>query len=252
MPPDRWPNSIRQINDLPQEDKHAVYSTLLPDIFQDTRAVDIRCPGGSGSVEITVYHVPDAPDPALYLQMGDSFTSQLVVLMVIVNDPDSPRFDIDRDESGHPTQLGTASRNMAEEIRAMQAGLGPGQIRRGLRIFRAALPAFDTFVANMGHDLYFVEPLFYHNAITFERYGLTYMRGLSKMRAIHIDFQPGGKLRARLTGENPFRQPDAWQTVVGRSWAIHDGILGEPFSGVQMYKQVHKHAAVDTFPDARW
>lgn len=263
--PRRWPGSIREINDLPQGQKVAIYHTLLPewvysrfgidrrdDTIAGTRVIHLRCPSGSNSVEISVYHAPGARDPVLSLHMGDSFNSQLMVLLVIVNDPESPRFDVDIDEMGRPTQLGTNGRNIPEELRAFQAGLGPGQIRCGLRIFRTALPAFDTFVSKMGHELYFVEPLFYHNAITFERYGLAYLRGLQKMREIHAEFQPGGQLHHRLTGETAFRQPDAWQTVLGRSWAIHDGILGEPFTGIQMYKRVFRTSTVSTFPNARW
>jgi hypothetical protein len=262
--PSPWPGTIREINDLPRPDKLAIYETLIPEwVFphvgidpgqdiKETRVIQVRCPSGSNSVEISAYHALGARDPVLYLQMGDTFNSQLVVLLVIVNDPNSPRFDIDVDEHGNSTQLGTAGRNIPEELRAMQAGLGPGQVRRGMRIFRSGLPVFDDFVTCMGHDLYFIEPLFYHNAITSERYGFAYARGLQKMRAINDAFLPGGQLHAKLPGESPFRPPDAWRTVLGRSWAIHDGILGEPFTGVQMYKRAHRAASVDTFPHARW
>jgi hypothetical protein len=37
-------------------------------------------------------------------------------------------------------------------------------------------------------------------------------------------------------------------TVHGRSWAIHDGILDEPWDGVSIYKMVGASAGVDTFP----
>lgn len=265
LPPSPWPDSIRAINDLPTEQKRAIYRTLVPDwvfaqfdIDSDTLTVGgqpvihFRCPTGSSSVEISVYHWPDAADPVLYLHMTDSFNNQLVVLLAAVNDPEAPRFDIDRDEDGQPTQLGTIRRNIPEEIRAMNAGLVPGQVRRGLRIFRTGIPTFELFVKKMGHSLFFIEPLFYHNAITFERYGFAYSRGLRQMESINAEFQPGGTLHARLTGESPFRMPDAWQTISGRSWAIHDGILGHPFTGVQMYKRVGERACIETFPGAAW
>lgn len=260
-----WPHTIRDINDLAAETKLAIYHTLLPDwvfsMFEidpqtymrdGQQVIRMRCPSGSSAVEISVYHEPDASDPALYLHMGDSFATQLVVLMVIVNDPTSPRFNIDIDEEGHPTQLGTDRRNLVEEKRAMEAGLAPGQIRRGLRIFRSAVPNFDYFVQRMNHDLFFIEPLFYHNAIMFESCGFAYSRGLQRMKSIHEGFLPGGTLHRRLVGDTPFRTPNAWQTVVGRSWAIHDGILGQPFTGIQMYKRVGKNARIETFPDAKW
>jgi hypothetical protein len=261
-----WPESIRGINDLPLTEKRAIYHTLIPDcVFSifgidsesylgpgESQAVHIRAPRGSSAVEISIFSIPGTDEPALYLHMGDSFNSQLMVLLVVINDPNSPRFNVDVDERGNPNQLGTEYRNIPEELRAMRAGLAPGQVRGGLRIFRAAMQTFEDFVSNMGHEIFLVEPLFYHNAIAFERYGFTYSRGLPKMRAIHQGFQPGGELHARLTGDNPFRQPDAWKTVRGRSWAIHDGILDEAFRGIQMYKRVGKDAGIRTFPDSEW
>jgi len=260
-----WPGSIREINDLPREEKLAIYQTLIPDwVFsmfgidpQDntvrgTEVIHVRCPAGSTTVELSVYNVPESTEPVLYLHMGDTFTQQLIVLLVIVNNPTSPRFDIDADEQGRPNQLGTHHRNIPEELRAMDAGLAPGQVRRGLRVFRSAVPFFEQFVSRMGHELFFIEPLFYHNAITFERYGFSYSRGFQRMKTIHQEFLPGGSLHARLDGSTPFRQPDAWKTTSGRSWAIHDGILDEPLTNVQMYKRVGKRAGIETFPNARW
>jgi hypothetical protein len=264
-PPQPWPGSIRGINDLPPDQKNAIYQTLIPDwVFpmfridsaentvRGTQVIHKRCPAGSSTVEISVYNVPESTEPVLYLHMGDTFNSQLTVLLVVINDPGAPRFNVDIDERGQSNQLGTRGRNISEETRAMEAGLAPGQVRRGLRIFRAAIPAFETFVTGMGHDLFLIEPLFYHNAIAFERYGFAYSRGFQKMKTIHQGFLSGGNLRARLDGSTPFRHPGAWQTVTGRSWSIHDGILGEPFSGIQMYKRIGVDAGVETFPGANW
>ncbi|NDJ77203.1 MAG: hypothetical protein GYB65_13195 [Chloroflexi bacterium] len=260
-----WPGTIREINDLPLAEKHAIYRTLLPDpvfaLFNidpagqtsaDAPAVKFRCPSGSRAVEISVFDPQETRDPVLHLHMGDTFNYQLVVMMVVVNDIQSPRFDVDVMPDGQPTQLGTRARNIPAEIRAMNFGLGPGQIRPGLRIFRATIPTFETFVSRLGQNLFFIEPLFYHNAIIFERYGFAYSRGLRQMHTIHQEFLPGGKLHAQLDGSTPFRQPDAWRTISGRSWAIHDGVLDHPFTDVQMYKHVNKHAGIQTFPDARW
>lgn len=260
-----WPGSIQEINNLSHDEKCAIYHTLIPDwVFtsygvdrqdfsvQGVRVVHIRAPKGSHTVELTVFHEPGAVDPLLYLQMGDTFHSQLMVLLAIVNDPYSPRFNIDVDETGRPTNLGTEHRNIPEEIRALEAGFAPGQVRRGLRIFRTAIPMFENFVQHMGYDLFFIEPLFYHNAIIFERYGFVYSRGLQTMKHIHQEFQPGGTLHSKLKGDTPFRSLDAWQTITGRSWAIHDGILGHPFTGIQMYKRIHHDANIETFPGAQW
>ncbi|MBN1566084.1 MAG: hypothetical protein JXA10_19750 [Anaerolineae bacterium] len=259
-----WPDSIRGINDLPRDQKHAIYQTLIPETLltmcgidpanhaiQAESAVRLRCPMGSNSVEISVFHHA-AADPVLYLHMGDTFNYQLAVLMAVVNDPASPRFNVDVDENGQPNNLGIERRNIPAELSAKEAGLAPGQVRRGLRVFRAALPIFETFVSKLHHDLFLIEPLFYHNAIIFERYGFAYTRGLQKMKTIHQEFLLGGPLRARLDESTPFRQADAWQTISGRSWAIHDGILGEPLTDLQMYKRIGKYAAIQTFPDAIW
>jgi len=263
--PGQWPTSIREINDLPREEKQAIYRTLIPDWAYPMFGIDpagssvrvadrirVRCPAGSNSAEISVYPPAGADEPALYLHLGDTLNSQLAVLLVVVNDPSSPRFGIDVDERGRSTFLGTRSRNVPEEIRAMKAGLVPGQVRRGLRVFRSAIPVFEHFVGHLGHDLYFIEPLFYHNAIAFERYGFAYSQGFQKMCRIHQDFLPGGRLHARLDNSTPFRSPEAWLTISGRSWAIQDGILGEPFNDVHMYKRVGMETGVQTFPDAKW
>jgi hypothetical protein len=259
------PSSIREINALPDAEKSRIYADLIPDvIFADyeidpvslTRhgkpAVFFQHRSSSRAVEVTVKRDPADLDPIIYLNMCDTFTYQLLVLLVVVNDPDSPRFNTDVDLDGNATQFGTMTRNLFAERDALDAGLAPGQVRAGLRIFKRAVPMFEQFVAAMGHDLFMIEPLSYHNAIVFERYGFNYVRGRSEMEAIDRDFQPGGALHAKLTADNPFRSPDAGRTIRGRSWAIHDGILGHPFTGFQMYKRIGIHADVCTFCDAIW
>jgi len=75
----------------------------------------------------------------------------------------------------------------------------------------------------------------------------------SWMDSIHYRFSaPDGDLRAKLDGTTPFRQPEFANSVRGRSWAIHDGIMGEPYTGVHMYKHVGKHAEITTFPEGNW
>ena len=256
-----WPNTIAAINDLPSAQKTAIYGELVPEWVQTRFGVDpqtlstdgqslckLRCPAGARGMEITIWPALDAPDPLLYLNMADNDFNQLVVLLLVVNDPAGPRFDVDRPPDG----AGVQARNLIEEERAMRYGLAPGQIRPGLRVFRSGVARFESFVDRMGHDVFFIEPLAYHNAITFERYGFAYTQGRKLMEQIHSEFQPGGTLHARLDGHSPFRDSGAWELVRGRSWAIHDGILGRPFDGFQMYKQIGKQAGIDTFPGSRW
>jgi hypothetical protein len=260
-----WPTSIREINNLPEVEKRVIYSTLLPDwlfsryhidretlSFDGYPVVEFRCPSGSRALEIVVRRQATDSDSMLYLNMADTFNNQLLVLLVVVNDPDAQRFNTDVDSYGNLTHFGTTGRNIIAEETAMKAGLAPGQVRKGLRTFRQAVPLFEEFVHKMGHDMFLIEPLAYHNAITFEKYGFNYIRGYQEMVRIDREFRPNGELYQRLSPDRTFRQPDAWKTVRGRSWAIHDGILGHPFTGFHMYKRIGVHADVNTFSDAQW
>jgi hypothetical protein len=260
-----FPRSIREINGLPDKEKQAIYATLLPEwlftqygikketlTFDGIPVVQFRYPSGSRALEISVKRRSQDSDPMLYVNMADTFNNQLLVLLVIVNDPDAIRYNIDIDDYGNSTQLGTTGRNLAAEEAAMRAGLAPGQIRQGLRSFKQSVPVFENFVARMGHDLFLIEPLAYHNAIIFERYGFNYLRGFREMIKIDQEFRPGGELYQQLSEENIFRRTHSYKTVRGRSWAIHDGILQHPFTGFQMYKRIGIHASVNTFPDSEW
>jgi hypothetical protein len=174
------------------------------------------------------------------------------VLLYILNDPTAPRFNVDKMPDGSPTKFGILQRNLGAERAAMEAGLSPGQVRKGLRFLQPATAAFEEFVTSLGHDMYFVEPLYYHNAVIFERYGFAYQMGKRQMESIQAGFQKGGELRQKLDGSNPFRTSNAANSIRLRSWAIHDGILGEPFTNVTMYKRVGKSANINTAHDIAW
>jgi hypothetical protein len=254
--------SIRQINALAEPVKHSIYRLLVPQQILEKYGIDretlcdaaghqlvrIDCHEGSSVVEIEGYPWRGFADPVFYLELADTRLNQIEVLLFVINDPESERYATDRDWRGERTKFGTLRRNIPEEVRAMQAGLAPGQVRQGLRLSRGLIPLLEQWVARLGHDYYLMEPLGYHNAIRFERMGCNYVLGLRRMQWIDLNFQPGGALHQALDGSTPFRHADAWRTVRGRSWAIHDGILGEPFRGIRMYKQVAKNAGVDTFP----
>jgi acetoin utilization protein AcuC len=176
---------------------------------------------------------------------------QIHVLLYILNDPNSPRFDVDRMPDGRTTRFGTLRRNLETEKEALEAGLAPGQVRSGLRMLSKAILSFEKFIESLGHEIYFVEPLYYHNAVIFERYGLTYQMGRRRMEAYHAGFSEGGEFLPLLDGST-FRKPEAINSIRLRSWAIHDGILGEPFTDVTMYKRVGKSAGVNTTPGCDW
>jgi hypothetical protein len=259
------PRSIGAINRLSEAQKRAIYSRFIPqalldqfDIpptFEDDAGRDLlslRCRSGTSDVTVDLRHVYGAIDPLLYAHLTDTLNGQIHVLLYIVNDPHSPRFDVDRMPDGTPTEFGSEQRNIPAEIAAMEAGLAPGQVRKGLRILKHSIAAFEDFVASLNHDLYFNEPLFYHNAVVFERYGFAYQKGRRLMEEIQAGFEPDGVLTRRLDGSSPFRHPSARTSIRGRSWAIHDGILGKPFTEVTMYKRCGEHARLNTFPGGTW
>jgi acetoin utilization protein AcuC len=258
------PSSIASINNLPPQQKRDIYKRVIsPQVMgmfdlnpyyvdnKGNNLLEILAPEGSTDVEMKLFHEYGFPDPILYGHLTDTINGQIHVLLYIMNDPFSPRFDIDRMPDGTPTQFGTANRNKDAELKAMEAGLLPGQVRKGLGLLAPAASSFEHFVLSLNHDIYFVEPLYYHNALIFERYGFTYQFGRKYMQKIHTDFQPGGELYEKLDG-SPFRKPAAAVSIRGRSWAIHDGILGESYADVTMYKRVGKSARVNTTPDLEW
>lgn len=256
--------SISQINNLPRQQMEQLYRQLLPpeilrrfdinpETLTDTQGHHLfECRPGILYVKLALYHTWQAEDPVLYVQLADTPNNQIEVVLLVVNDPHSERFNTDRLPDGTSTFFSTLARNVAEETRAMKAGLAPGQVRRGLGLTRCLIAAMEEFVALLHHDVFYIQPLAYHNAILFERLGFAYQMGLEKMTWINREFAPGGTLSKRLGGSTPFRQPGAERTVRGRSWAIHDGILEEPFAGIKMYKRVGVHAGISTTPRSSW
>jgi len=256
------PSTIGSINKLPEAEKRSIYSRYIPpeviekfnlgDLSKNQHLLRFRFAEGSSDVEMMLYHEVDFPDPILYAHLADSMNGQIFILLYILNDPASPRFDVDKMPDGSPTHFGIRKRNLEAEHSAMRAGLAPGQIRRGLRALSPAIRTFEEFISYLGHDMYYIEPLYYHNAVIFERYGFSYQMGRKQMNQIHEGFADGGVLNQRLDDTNPFRARAAANSVRLRSWAIHDGILGEPFTNVTMYKRVGITANISTTPGCEW
>jgi hypothetical protein len=258
------PSTIGGINRLSEEEKRQIYSQVIPpkllDHFNLPALDSIRLQSflkfdfepGSTDVEMSLFHEQRFPDPILYGHLTDTMNGQIHVLLYILNNPDSPRFNVDRMPDGRTTRFGTLRRNLESEQAALEAGLAPGQVRSGLRMLSDAILSFEKFIESLGHDMYFVEPLYYHNAVIFERYGLAYQMGRSRMEAYHAGFSEGGEYASLLNESNPFRRPEAYNSIRLRSWAIHDGILSEPFTNVTMYKRIGKFAGVNTTPGCDW
>jgi len=259
------PQSIAAVNQLSPAEKTVIYRRFIPGVlmerfgfapnFKDKQGRDLlrlECKEGSTEVILDLRHRHDAKDPLLYAHITDTINGQLHILLYIVNDPESPRFDVDRLPDGTKTDFGTIKRNIDAEFAAMSAGLAPGQVRKGLRILKYSIRAFEDFAYSLGHSLYFVEPLYYHNAVIFERYGFAYQQGLKRMYKISEQFAEGGNLYLKLDNSTPFRMQGMERSIRGRSWSIHDGILGEPYTYVTMYKTIEGIASINTFPDSIW
>jgi hypothetical protein len=259
------PSTIQAINRLPDQEKRAIYKGILPpellerfnlspDLYDDhgRNLFIVKGENGTSSAEAALFHQHGFQDPVWYGHIQDTLNGQLHILLYVLNDPDSARFDVDRLPDGSSTKFGILKRNYEAEVAAMEAGLNPGQVRRGLGLLNPAIRSFEEFVHHLGHPLHFAEPLYYHNAIIFERYGFAYQEGRKLMQRIQAGFSPRGDLLPLLDNSTPFRRPEAAQSIRLRSWAIHDGILGEPFTNVTMYKRVGKDAEIDTCPDCPW
>ncbi len=221
------------------------------------KVVRFFCPEGDRTC-LTEIKMPEMQDPLYSIQLSDtSDFTQIDLDFMIVNDPDSARFNTQLDQEGRDTLFGWASRNLPEEERAMNEGLFPGQVRKGLGLTREVIQVLDFFCRIFGIKSIRLEALFYHNAITYERHGFSYFSRYAQMKRIHELFQPGGALFCRLDNSTPFRKPEFANTVRGRSWAIHDGILAESgdelleegWGSPVMYRMVEKPRCMATFPE---
>lgn len=253
--------SLAAINRLSEDEKKRIYTGLLPSRLLDVLQVDpsllrtasghpiqVVAPEGLGLVRLEVRVRPDDPDPVFFAELADTQFHQMELAFCIICNPSEPRFAVDVTEDGAVNYFTSHGRNLPEEVRAMAAGLFPNQTRRGLRLFGEFFPLVERFTDSLGMEMIVAEPLTYDNAIRYERYGFDYLTGKRLMLEIDREFQPEGTLYQRLNGSSPFRMPGMDRTVWGRSWAIHDGILDEPWDGVQIYKMIGVHAGLNTFP----
>jgi hypothetical protein len=261
------PISLRSLNRLHENIKQRIYRTLIPHGLLarfDVDPISWRGPdksicarldaeSGTGAVSLTAWSPFDPGDPFFSLELADNGFNGIDLNWIILSDPTADRFDTDITTDGKATLFGTARRNLEAEALAMAAGLAPGQIRPGLRGSAEVFHQIDAFLVALGHRSFALEPLTYVSAWLFERQGFAYVTGHHLMKTIDEGFQPDGQLYAALDGSTPFRQPDQWQTVRGRAWAIHDGILeviDKRWDGLRMRKQLGRHAGIDTFPAA--
>lgn len=265
----KLPFTIRQLNNLPENVKRRMYRGLVPpalltrfgiDPIQWTDAskeqrVFLKAEDNSEKVLLEAQSSANASDEFFALELADNSLNGIELNLIVLNDPAKPRFSIDRAEDGAPTMFGTLKRNLQAEEQALQAGLAPGQVRAGLGGSRMVFEQIEAFLSMLGHRAYFLEPLTYASAWVFERRGFAYVRGHKLMDDIQREFQPGGKLYECLDDKSTFRKRDQANTVRGRAWAIHDGILEAleaRWDNIRMVKQIGRHAGVETFPKANY
>ena len=262
--------SILDLNALPWALREQIYVRLCPEellarfgvnrgtLLNGTgeRPLRVAAPDEASWGRLELRERRDDRDPVLVVDITMSAFGVPELTFVSINDPAAPRFGVDRDADGQDTLLGTVSRNLAEEVRALRDGLGPGQVRRGLRMLGRVLECMDGFCRILGCDLYLVEPLFYHSAVLYERHGCDYLMGRELMDEIHAGFLPGSALHRLLDDSTPFRRRGFQASVRGRSWAIHDGILDGGstggWSGVKMYRVPGRPSTASTFPGGRY
>lgn len=266
---------IYDISNMPNLVKEGMYRILIPpSIFtrfqinplnfqnaEELRQVRFYCPPGDRSTLIEVKLNPKDKDCIFSFQVADTIDRIKINWdFIIVNDPFAERFETDVDSQGRDTLFGTAERNLEAETRAMEAGLWPGQVQKGLSVMTEFMGCLRHFCATMGIKSIGLEALFYHNAIMYESLGFTYLDGFRRMRRINDLFQPGQKLHNLMDGSTPFRKPEMAQSVWGRSWAIHDRILDElpddpvlegEWMSPEMYTMLEKPRASITFPDPK-
>jgi len=266
--------SLLDINSLGAAEKERIYAPLLPARLlgllgmvpgsccnsRGERVLKITAPEGMNFARMELRSHPDERRTVFFLDIAGTHFNQMELSFCIINDPDAPRFDVDLDEHGRDNCFTSQGRNIPEEIRAMEAGLFPNQTCRGLRMFGEFFNLFERFVDSLGMEMILAEPLTYDNAVRYERYGFDYLKGRLLMQEIDRQFLPGGLLFSRLDGSTPFRMPGMEQSVHGRSWAIHDGILREsweelpedsplllPWEEVRIYRMIGRPAQVNTF-----
>jgi hypothetical protein len=256
-------SSLQAINRLDEAEKESIYSRLLPQRLRDVlgiaenslcscageRLVTIIAPRGLSLVRIEARSQADSGVVVFFLELSDTPYQQMELSFCIIRDPASPHYAVDVDERGANNWFASHGRNIPEELRAMRAGLFPNQTHHGLQLFVTFFPLLERFTDSLGRQMIVAEPLSYDNAIRYEKYGFDYLRGRRLMLEIDREFHPGGRYFSRLNGSTPFRMPGMERTVSGRSWAIHDGIMDEPWDEVQIYRMIGAHAGINTFPD---
>jgi len=160
--------TLRDINALEETEKERIYREILPDsLFErfrisgetflgadGERAVRFITPAGLGVVRIHVRGNHRDRDDAFFLEIADTHYHQMELSLCVINDPSSPRFDVDVDEHGRDNCFSTMGRNIPEEIRSMEAGLYPKPDPSGNEDVRRIPGGFRAFRRCSGYGIH--------------------------------------------------------------------------------------------------
>src|SRR4030043_269011 len=169
--------SIAKVNKLPKEERDSIYLRLVPDsIFEkfyidrktlanpfEERVVRGIFPPDENFGCIEVKYRSEDRDCIFSCQVSlETFMQSLHLDFLIINNPFSERFNVEIDELGRDTLFGTQSRNIPEEIKAMEAGLAPGMVRKGLHLMREFVKCLEIFTGERNLKTITNRGLFYH------------------------------------------------------------------------------------------
>jgi len=108
------PTTIYELNRMPEEERSALLSLLVPARLFSMFTIDPRtfrnrsgkvcvkftCPDEMPFFQIDVRRDPADTDAAYFLDVSTSAFGQMEISFIIVNDPDGERFGIDRTKTG--------------------------------------------------------------------------------------------------------------------------------------------------------
>jgi len=139
------PATLKQLNELPEGAKKRIYRALIPPDLLTKFNIDpiswkgrgdhqltLKAEPLSGEVNISISKMSDSSEEFFCLQLLDNAINGIDLNFLLISDPLSSRFDTDRHADGSLTLFGKARRNLVAEEQAKQAGLAPGQVRKGL------------------------------------------------------------------------------------------------------------------------
>lgn len=192
---------------------------------------------GHPGLRLEVWPDPECPDPGYVLELKFNFLGIPEIAWIAANDLAAPRFNVDA-LGRLPLEPKSGLRNVAEEVRAMEWGLAPNQVRSGLHILRESLGAVENYLAALGVNIVTLSAMAYHNAVEYRHLGFMLKSGEELMIGIEEGFAPGGRLSRLLDGSTPFRKPENARTLLGRSWAIHDGLMGDEWYAPELIRVI--------------